>query len=156
MPSQGLFKAPSGLRMERGSGDPSADRCGGSAGGACHGDGVTFLLPVELQSVNQPASTNRRILEPCGTPSQKDNPTIAISMAEPSTTDQIAERVERLLLRHAELQRTNALLADQVSALTQERDSLKSRLNAARARIDALLERLPANAPVTPVHKDAE
>ncbi len=39
-------------------------------------------------------------------------------MAEPSTTDQIAERVERLLLRHAELQRTNALLADQVSALT--------------------------------------
>ena len=70
-------------------------------------------------------------------------------MAEPSTTDQIAERVERLLLRHAEL-------ADQVSALTQERDSLKSRLNAARARIDALLERLPANAPATPVHKDAE
>ena len=46
--------------------------------------------------------------------------------------------------------------ADQVSALTQERDSLKSRLNAARARIDALLERLPANAPATPVHKDAE
>ena len=77
-------------------------------------------------------------------------------MAEPSTTDQIAERVERLLLRHAELQRTNALLADQVSALTQERDSLKSRLNAARARIDALLERLPASAPATPVHKDAE
>ena len=77
-------------------------------------------------------------------------------MAEPSTTDQIAERVERLLLRHAELQRTNALLADQVSALTQERDYLKSRLNAARARIDALLERLPANAPATPVHKDAE
>ena len=117
---------------------------------------VTFLLPVELQSVNQPARTTRRILKPCGTPSQKDNPTIAISMAEPSTTDQIAERVERLLLRHAELQRTNALLADQVSALTQERDSLKSRLNAARARIDALLERLPANAPATPVHKDAE
>lgn len=72
-------------------------------------------------------------------------------MAEPSTTDQIAERVERLLVRHAELQRTNALLADQVSALTQERDSLKSRLNAARGRIDALLERLPANtAPAAP------
>ena len=29
-------------------------------------------------------------------------------MAIPSPTDQIAERVERLLLRHAELQRTNA------------------------------------------------
>ena len=70
--------------------------------------------------------------------------------------EQIAERVERLLVRYEELQRTNALLAAQVDSLTQERDSLKSRLNAARARIDALLERLPANAPATPVHKDAE
>ena len=60
---------------------------------------------------------------------------------------------DRLLLRHAELQRTNALLADQVAALTQERDSLKSRLSAARARVDALLERLPAAAPLT---KEAE
>ncbi len=67
-------------------------------------------------------------------------------MASPTPLDLIAERVERLLLRHAELQRTNALLAEQVAALTQERDSLKSRLNAARARVDALLERLPANA----------
>src|SRR6218665_4133110 len=65
-------------------------------------------------------------------------------MAAPFTIDQIAERVERLLLRHAELRRTNALLAEQVAALTQERDALKSRLNAARARGDALLERLPA------------
>ena len=70
-------------------------------------------------------------------------------MATPSPTDQIAERVERLLMRHAELQRTNMLLTEQVSTLTQERDSLKSRLNAARARVDALLERLPAAAPVT-------
>lgn len=67
-------------------------------------------------------------------------------MASPTPLDLIAERVERLLLRHAELQRTNALLAEQVAALTLERDSLKSRLNAARARVDALLERLPANA----------
>ena len=67
-------------------------------------------------------------------------------MASPTPLDLIAERVERLLLRHAELQRTNALLSEQVAALTQERDSLKSRLNAARARVDALLERLPANA----------
>ncbi|MEI6600149.1 MAG: DUF904 domain-containing protein [Comamonadaceae bacterium] len=64
-------------------------------------------------------------------------------MANPSQIDQISERVERLLLRYQELQRTNVLLAAQVDALTQERDSLKSRLGAARARVDALLERLP-------------
>jgi cell division protein ZapB len=58
-------------------------------------------------------------------------------------TDQLAERIERLLVRYEELQRTNALLGDQVDSLTQERDSLKSRLGAARARVDALLERLP-------------
>lgn len=64
-------------------------------------------------------------------------------MADPKHLDQITERVERLLLRHEELQRTNSLLVDQVQALQAERDSLKSRLMAARARIDALLERLP-------------
>ena len=64
-------------------------------------------------------------------------------MSNQSKIDQIAERVERLLVRHAELQRTNALLATQVEALTNERDSLKSRLGAARARVDALLDRLP-------------
>jgi len=64
-------------------------------------------------------------------------------MASPAQIDQIAERVERLLVRYEELQRTNALLAGQVEALTQERDSLKSRLSAARSRVDALLERLP-------------
>ena len=65
----------------------------------------------------------------------------------PNTTqiNQITERVERLLLRYEELQRTNALLTDEVSVLAQERDSLKSRLGAARARVDALLERLPEN-----------
>ena len=64
-------------------------------------------------------------------------------MANSSQIDQISERVERLLLRYQELQRTNVLLGAQVDALTQERDSLKSRLGAARARVDALLERLP-------------
>ena len=64
-------------------------------------------------------------------------------MSNQSQIDQISERVERLLLRHAELQRTNALLKTQVDTLTQERDSLKSRLGAARARVDALLDRLP-------------
>jgi uncharacterized protein (TIGR02449 family) len=64
-------------------------------------------------------------------------------MPSASQIDQIAERVERLLVRYEELQRTNTLLAAQVEALTHERDSLKSRLSAARARVDALLERLP-------------
>ncbi len=64
-------------------------------------------------------------------------------MSNPTQIDQIAERVERLLLRYAEVQRTNALLVQQVEALTQDRDSLKSRLSAARARVEALLERLP-------------
>jgi cell division protein ZapB len=59
----------------------------------------------------------------------------------------LTERVERLLLRHDELTRTNTLLLEQVTALTQERDSLRSRLNAARARVDALLERLPVETP---------
>ncbi|ABX35427.1 MULTISPECIES: hypothetical protein [Delftia] len=66
-------------------------------------------------------------------------------MTSQTSLDHIAERVERLLVRHEELQRTNALLAEQVAALTQERDSLRSRLNAARARVDALIERLPSN-----------
>ncbi len=64
-------------------------------------------------------------------------------MSNQSQIDQIAERVERLLVRYQELQRTNVLLSAQVDAITQERDSLKSRLGAARARVDALLERLP-------------
>lgn len=64
-------------------------------------------------------------------------------MVQQVQIEQIAERIDRLLLRHAELQRTNILLAAQVDALTQERDSFKSRLAAARARVDTLLERLP-------------
>ena len=62
-----------------------------------------------------------------------------------STLEELAERVERLLLRHEELKRTNALLAQQLESVTSERDSLRARLTAARSRIDALLERLPAN-----------
>lgn len=64
-------------------------------------------------------------------------------MTNPSQIEQITERVERLLVRYEELQRTNALLVAQLDTLTHERDSLKSRLGAARARVDALLERLP-------------
>ena len=64
-------------------------------------------------------------------------------MANQNHIDQITERVERLLVRYAELQRTNVLLTNQVESLAQERDTLKSRLSAARARVDALLDRLP-------------
>jgi cell division protein ZapB len=74
------------------------------------------------------------------------------SMANQTHIDQIAERVERLLVRYGELQRTNVLLVTQVESLTQERDALKSRLGAARARVDALLDRLPEAATV---QKDA-
>jgi cell division protein ZapB len=73
-----------------------------------------------------------------------------------SKTQELADRVERLLLRHEELKRTNELLEQQVAALTLERDNLRSRLNAARSRIDALLERLPVDAPViSPTEGDA-
>jgi cell division protein ZapB len=63
-----------------------------------------------------------------------------------ATLEDLAERVERLLLRHEELKRANALLEQQLGAVTQERDSLRSRLSAARGRIDALIARLPADA----------
>lgn len=64
-----------------------------------------------------------------------------------ASLNDLTERVERLLVRHDEILRTNVLLHEQVAALTQERDGLRSRLNAARARVDALLERLPLDAP---------
>ena len=52
--------------------------------------------------------------------------------------------INRLFIKHYyELKRTNALLLEQMDALRAERDSLRSRLTAARTRIDALIERLP-------------
>jgi uncharacterized protein (TIGR02449 family) len=65
------------------------------------------------------------------------------TMSENSPLDPVLERVERLIVRYEELKRTNDLLTSQVQDLTQERDSLKSRLQAARSRIDGLLDRLP-------------
>lgn len=83
---------------------------------------------------------------PGGTPYNAESPALARpSMAHHDLIDQIAERVEHLLLRHEEQQRTNALLTQQVQSLTQERDQLKSRLSAARARVDALIDRLPVD-----------
>lgn len=71
-------------------------------------------------------------------------------MGTPSTTDLIADRVERLLLRHEELQRTNALLLQQVRQLGQERDQLQAQCQAARQRLDALLLHLPEPSPDVP------
>jgi cell division protein ZapB len=65
------------------------------------------------------------------------------SMPDNNPLDSVLERVERLLVRYEELKRTNDLLIGQIETLTQERDSLKSRLQAARSRIDGLLDRLP-------------
>jgi chromosome segregation ATPase len=61
-----------------------------------------------------------------------------------SKLEDLVERVDRLVLRHQELKRTSALIEQQLVAVTAERDSLRSRLAAARSRIDALLDRLPA------------
>jgi hypothetical protein len=72
--------------------------------------------------------------------------------------EDLAERVDRLVLRHVELKRTSSLLEAQLAAVTAERDSLRSRLAAARARVDALLARIPqpAAAPAAqPAHADA-
>ena len=68
-----------------------------------------------------------------------------------SRLDDLAERIERLVLRHEELKRTNSLLEQQLVSVSGERDSLRSRLSAARARIDALLDRLPADPVATAV-----
>ena len=66
-----------------------------------------------------------------------------------SQIEELAARVERLLLRHEEVQRTNTLLREQLAATAHERDNLRSRLNAARSRIDVLLDRLPRDADAT-------
>ena len=76
-------------------------------------------------------------------PSDADVEASCISQLE---EEELRRAMDRLLLRHAELQRTNALLKQQVQELTQERDSLRSRLQAARARIESLLDRLPTSA----------
>lgn len=66
-----------------------------------------------------------------------------VQMAASTLIEQLNERVDRLLLRHDELQRTNALLQQQVQALAHERDLLKQQHVLAQQRLDALLARLP-------------
>ncbi len=72
-----------------------------------------------------------------------------------SKIEELAERVERLLVRHQELQRTNALLVEQLQRVSDDRDNLRSRLTAARSRIDVLLERLPRD-PAAPLEGGAD
>ena len=64
-------------------------------------------------------------------------------MAASTLIELLSERVDRLLLRHDELQRTNALLQQQVLSLAHERDLLKQQHVLAQQRLDALLARLP-------------
>ena len=110
------------------------------------GRGALFCFPFNCAGKNTGAGTNAAIVA-------ERAPTIAMSppRRQPlpmATVEDLAERVERLLLRHDELKRTAALLEQELAGVTQERDSLRSRLNAARSRIDALLARLPADAPL--------
>ncbi|MFT7324480.1 MAG: cell division protein ZapB [Rhodoferax sp.] len=67
-------------------------------------------------------------------------------MLHPSQIDQIAERVAQLITRYDELQHINASLEAQLESLAEERNSLKARLGACRARADALVKRLPDTA----------
>lgn len=66
-------------------------------------------------------------------------------MTTPSILAPITERVELLLTKHEALEHANRLLTEEIQALQKERDSLRSRLKAARARVDELIERLPEN-----------
>jgi len=71
-------------------------------------------------------------------------------MVSQTHIDLITERVERLLVRHEELQRTISLLKQQVSDLTGERNQLKTQCLTARQRIDALIQQLPPEAEELP------
>jgi cell division protein ZapB len=71
-----------------------------------------------------------------------------------SRIDELTDRIERLLLRHEELRRTNALLQQQLAVTSQERDSLRARLSAARSRIDALIDKLPHSAEASEAEDD--
>lgn len=66
------------------------------------------------------------------------------TMPPTSLPEQIAERVERLLARHAALQEENAQLAGRVRLLETERDTLRQHLAQAAERVDALIAAVPA------------
>ena len=75
-------------------------------------------------------------------------------MSVPHTIDQISDRVERLLLRHAELLRANQLLQREADTLRLERDLLRQQCNGARQRLDALIAQLPPLEPPAPLPHD--
>ena len=60
--------------------------------------------------------------------------------------DQINERMERLVTANVELQQQNLTLLNEIKQLHLERDSLNSRLRAARARIEVLVGHFEQNA----------
>jgi cell division protein ZapB len=64
-------------------------------------------------------------------------------MGASSDLQALTDRVDRLLLRHAELQRAYDLLQQERDNLANERDVLRSRLTAARQRLDTLIDRVP-------------
>ena len=101
---------------------------------------TSFCFPFNCAGMNAGTGTNSAIVSRGGAYNLRSRHARAQAM---SKIEALADRVDRLLLRHEELQRTNALLEQQLAAVTHERDNLRSRLNAARSRIDALLERLP-------------
>lgn len=67
-------------------------------------------------------------------------------MSDLHLVQQIAERVDRLLLRQEEMLKEQELLRSQVKSLTTERDALRQRLQLARQRVDQILTRLPSEA----------
>ena len=69
----------------------------------------------------------------------------------PFSLAHVCDCLEGWLLRYHELQKTTSLLQQQLDEVTQERDSLKSRLAAARSRVDVLLTRLQSVDPAQPL-----
>ena len=65
-------------------------------------------------------------------------------MSDLHLVQQIAERVDRLLLRQEEMLKEQELLRSQVKSLTTERDALRQRLQLARQRVDQIITRLPS------------
>ncbi len=94
-------------------------------------------FPFNCVKKNIDASTNVVILGPYNDSLRRPPPHTM------SKIEELTDKVERLLLRHEEILRTKILLEQQVAALIQERDHLRSRLNATRTRIDDLIERCP-------------
>ncbi len=68
----------------------------------------------------------------------------------PAIIEELAQRLERLLLRHQELLRTQALLQQEVQRLAQERDQLHAQCATARQRLDALIARVTTEEEAAP------